>query len=244
MTLRKDQAWRDASLANRYLEGVRGAIPFAEEQIGVLLRLIAASCPRLKNFLDLGCGDGVLGRAVLNQHPDARGVFADFSEPMLAAARQRLGTSAPRHAVILCDYGEPEWIEALGPEPPFDVVVSGFSIHHQPDERKQELYWEIFQLLGPGGIFLNLEHVASRTPWGTKLFDEHFIDSLDQFHRQNGGVKLRVDIATEYYYRPDKAANILAPVEEQCDWLREIGFADVDCYFKLFELALFAGRRP
>ena len=38
--------------------------------------------------------------------------------------------------------------------------------------------------------------------------------------------------------------NILAPVELQCEWLRRIGFEDVDCYFKIFELAVFGGRRP
>ena len=27
-------------------------------------------------------------------------------------------------------------------------------------------------------------------------------------------------------------------------WLRQIGFQDVDCYFKAFELALFGGRKP
>jgi len=45
-------------------------------------------------------------------------------------------------------------------------------------------------------------------------------------------------------HRPDKAANILAPVETQCRWLRRIGFVEVDCYFKHFELAVFGGRRP
>jgi hypothetical protein len=44
-------------------------------------------------------------------------------------------------------------------------------------------------------------------------------------------------------HRPDKEENILAPVEAQCDWLRELGFIDVDCYLKLFELAVFGGRR-
>jgi hypothetical protein len=27
-------------------------------------------------------------------------------------------------------------------------------------------------------------------------------------------------------------------------WLREIGYVDVDCYFKSFEFAVFGGRRP
>jgi hypothetical protein len=52
------------------------------------------------------------------------------------------------------------------------------------------------------------------------------------------------EIAQEYKNRPDKAANILAPVELQCDWLREIGYEEVDCYFRIYELAVFAGRRP
>jgi len=51
-------------------------------------------------------------------------------------------------------------------------------------------------------------------------------------------------LAQEFYNRPDKEANILAPVELQCNWLRKIGFEDVDCYFKIFELAVFGGRRP
>jgi hypothetical protein len=51
-------------------------------------------------------------------------------------------------------------------------------------------------------------------------------------------------VARHYYDRPDKSANILAPVERQCTWLREIGFTDVDCYLKVFELAVFGGRRP
>ena len=43
--------------------------------------------------------------------------------------------------------------------------------------------------------------------------------------------------------RPGRAANILASVEEQCRWLHEIGFQDVDCFWKYFELAIFGGFR-
>lgn len=44
--------------------------------------------------------------------------------------------------------------------------------------------------------------------------------------------------------RVDEVANILAPAYVQCAWLREIGYADVDCFLKVFELAVFGGRRP
>ena len=74
--------------------------------------------------------------------------------------------------------------------------------------------------------------------------DECFLDSLEEFHRRSATGKSRREIDTEYYHRPDKAANRLAPVERQCDWLRAVGFERVDCFFKIFELALFGGLRP
>jgi hypothetical protein len=46
------------------------------------------------------------------------------------------------------------------------------------------------------------------------------------------------------YHRPDKTENILTPVELQCQWLGEIGFQGVDCFFKRFQLALFGGKKP
>lgn len=39
-------------------------------------------------------------------------------------------------------------------------------------------------------------------------------------------------------------SNKLAPVDTQLAWLREVGFVDVDCYWKWLELALMGGVRP
>jgi SAM-dependent methyltransferase len=163
---------------------------------------------------------------------------------MLDAARERLH-DYDRAVFMKLDYGDRMWTEELPSAlVPFDVIVSGFSIHHQPDQRKQEIYAEIFDLLAPNGIFLNLEHVASRSSWGEQRFEEMFTDALHVYQQKIGSGKSRKEVNQEFYSRPDKAANILAPVEDQCDWLREIGFTHVDCFLKVFELALFGGIKP
>ncbi len=242
--LRKDEIWKTSTLAHTFLEGVRGGILFAAEQIEVMLRLLAARGEPVERFIDLGCGGGALAQAVLAQYPQAQAFLVDFSEPMLAQARLRLSDSAPQARFILADFAEPAWRQLVAEYVPCDAIVSGYAIHHQPDERKRTLYQEIFTLLKPGGLFVNVEHVASRAGWGEQLFEAAMIDSLYAFHAGQGSDKTREQVADEFFRRPDRDANILAPVEFQCDWLREIGFANVDCYFKAYQLAVFGGQRP
>jgi SAM-dependent methyltransferase len=208
--------------------------------LNLIVRILQAAPLSVTSFLDLGCGDGILGHVLLDSFPQSRGVFLDFSEPMLDAARQRLSNYGERAVLVQADYGDPNWTVAIADTIPFDAVVSGFSVHHQPDERKRTLYEQIFDLLKPGGVFLNLEHVAPASAWVESLFDEVMIDSI--FASQQS--KTREEVAAAHHNRPDKAANILAPVETHCGWLREIRFEHVDCYLKILELALFGGMRP
>lgn len=239
---RNDQVWQSPALAEKYLTGVRGAIPLATEQIDIILRVIASTAKPVTRFLDLGCGDGILGAAILEKYPTATGVFLDFSESMIKAAREQLKQSTSHLEFLVLDYANPQWVDSVTLAP-FDLVVSGFSIHHQSDQRKQRLYHEIYQLLSPGSLFINVEHVASATKWIEKVWENYMIDSLEAMHSRQGSAKSRAEVAAEFYHRPDKDANILAPVADQCEWLRQIGFEDVDCYFKVFELAVFGGRR-
>jgi tRNA (cmo5U34)-methyltransferase len=234
--------WQTEKLTEVFLRDVRGAIPGANLQVAVLTHISKLWCPSPSRILDLGCGDGILGRGLAAVFPKAHIVFADFSDPMLNAARKILGRQ-PRTTVVKADFGSPAWLGAVGREPPFDIVISGFAIHHQPDERKKQLYSEIYSVLAPLGVFLNLEHVASLTPAGEELFDDFFIDHLWEFHRSTGKTLARETVASTYHHRPDKKENILATVEEQCRWLRLVGFEDVDCFLKIFELALFGGRK-
>lgn len=241
---RQDEIWKKDPLVETYLKEVRGGIPFAAEQIDIIIRVIEARGEPIERFADLGCGNGVLSVAILTKYPDASGTLVDFSEPMIEKDQSQLAQYAYHLRFVISDFGKKGWEMSISNNGPFDAIVSGYSIHHQPDDRKQQLYREIFELLKPGGIFVNIEHVASPTDWIASISDCLFIDSLYAFHSRKESGKSREEISDEFFHRPDKEANILAPVESQLEWLREYGFEDVDCYFKVFELAIFGGRRP
>ena len=103
-----------------------------------------------------------------------------------------------------------------------DAVVSSFAIHHCPDSRKRELYAEIYACLAPGGVFCNLEHVTPGSPGlHARFLKELGITEADE-----------------------DPSNQLMEVSPQLQWLREIGFVDVDCHWKWMELALFGGVKP
>eukprot|EP00567_Pseudictyota_dubia_P010472 CAMPEP_0197445480 /NCGR_PEP_ID=MMETSP1175-20131217/10692_1 /TAXON_ID=1003142 /ORGANISM="Triceratium dubium, Strain CCMP147" /LENGTH=259 /DNA_ID=CAMNT_0042976443 /DNA_START=250 /DNA_END=1029 /DNA_ORIENTATION=+ len=237
-----DTVWKKPQVATAYLNDVRGSIPLADVQMETMLRVIAnyyqpIDTKEAMTWLDMGCGDGVLGRTLAKAFPGSKGIMMDFSETMLDAARSKLDDANEREniVVVLGDYSQNHWMDEL-PSKKFDVVVSGFSIHHQTDIKKREIYSQIYDMLNPCGIFINLEHVLSPDDTIERMFYDSLYDAMYAFHK---GTKTRKEI--EDADRADSAANILAPVEAQCEWLRDTGFQHVDCYLKHFEIALFGG---
>jgi SAM-dependent methyltransferase len=238
-----DKIWKVPAIVNRFLS-YRAAIPLAQEQVGVMISILRSRTHPVENFLDLGCGDGILGAAVLGEYPSSRGVLADFSESMLTQAREQLKDFTGQLVFENLDYGDPAWVNRLEGYAPFDAIVSGYSIHHQPDARKRQIYAEIFSLLKPGGWFVNIEHIAPAAQLVTDLFNSQIVEGYYAIEQRNGGTRTRAEMASVFMNRPDKDANKLLSVDTQCSWLREIGYEEVDCYFRIYELAVFAGRRP
>ncbi|HVH88741.1 MAG TPA: class I SAM-dependent methyltransferase [Terriglobales bacterium] len=213
MSLASDiNLWPSAEHALEYLRRA-DSIPHRAEGEATLLEFLP---PQPTRILDLGSGGGRLLDLVRAARPHAHFVAVDFSPTMLRTLWQRFGGD---ENITIMSHDFSDALPTLGK---FDSVVSSFAIHHVTHERKQSLYREIFDLLVPGGVFCNLEHVASPTP------------------------ALHVDFLHCLETAPDQEdpSNKLLDLETQLRWLREIGFTDVDCHWKWRELALLAGRKP
>ncbi|WP_026675237.1 class I SAM-dependent methyltransferase [Alkalihalobacterium bogoriense] len=226
--------WQRQDVTQHYLEQVRGGIPFGVEQAKIMLQVVHHFTPNPKKILDLGCGNGFLAEILLKTYPEATAILVDHSEPMVQAARENMSEFSDRCEIIHGDFS-PSIQQYTGLNS-VDCVVSGFAIHHLPHEKKKELYRDIYSHLSEGGIFINIEHVASATSELEKLHDELFITHLASHNNRN-----KDEVAIEYNNRPDKEDNILERVDVQVEWLRDIGFNHVDCYFKWMELAVFGG---
>ncbi len=206
------EEWSTTEHVLHYLDRA-DSYPHRGEGEAVLLEHVPREARRI---LDLGTGDGRLLALLHDDHPDALGVGVDVSEPMLGAARRRFAGDR-RVELIEHDLAEP--LPALGG---FDAVVSSFAIHHLEHHRKRSLYGEILDLLEPGGVFANLEHVASPTP------------------------RLHLAFVAAIGETPEEQdpSDRLHDVETQLGWLRGHGFEDVDCYWKWLEMALLLGVKP
>jgi tRNA (cmo5U34)-methyltransferase len=239
---RPGAAWQREDQATAFLEERRMLIPLIEAQEELLRLLITRGGRKVERFLDLGAGAGAFAQLVMQAHPRSSGILVDFSEPMIAVAEQRLAPQNGRWKYARADLSTPEWLQVLPEGERYDAIVSGFCIHHLPDERKRALYEEGFALLRPGGIFLNWEHVAGGG-LAEGMFEEYMVARVVEAEQQREHPRPDHEVEKELLYRAAADDDILIDVETQCVWLREIGFELVDVYFKLPELAIFGGIR-
>ena len=200
--------WSDESQVAWYIDRI-GKVE--ARRVGEAV-LVDALPPAPQRILDLGCGDGSLAALVLaNRSSVTEAVAIDRSPPMLERATSRFADDA-RVQVRAWDLRG-----SISPLGEFDVIVSGFAIHHLEDERKRALFAEVGGRLKPGGRFLNLEVVQSPS---------------EQEH---------LDFLTAIGRTADDPEDRLASVEDQVAWMSAAGLEHVSCLWRWRGFAVLVG---
>jgi len=192
-----------------------------------MLQLLPFETDRALTALDLGCGTGVLSHLLLRAFPKAQLISLDLSENMLTQCRARLAAFGERATFVRGDFGTTELPGGV------DLVVSGLAIHHLNDDGKQALYRKIFQLLRPGGMFLNREIVLGETPHWSRRYEQMW-----RAHVAAGGA------ADDGWFQKYVDEDLPATVSAQLQWLRNAGFVDVACHWQRLNFAIFGGSKP
>jgi tRNA (cmo5U34)-methyltransferase len=193
----------------------------------LITQAAAATTPRIRRVLDIGCGAGNNTLKLLQLRPGFASDLLDLSAPMLERARERVsaaGAGAVR--TFQADFREAD----LAPES-YDVILAAAVLHHlRADADWESAFRKIYALLAPGGSVWITDLVFHEIPAVHALMWERYgryLEGLD-------GAAYREKVFA-YIEREDSPR----PLTYQLDLLRRVGFAAVDVLHKNSSFAAF-----
>jgi tRNA (cmo5U34)-methyltransferase len=213
-----------------YYDGwIRKAVPGYDEMFAIASELLTFPKEEPIRVLDLGAGTGLFSKLVLDSYPDATFVLWDVAEKMLGLAKERFADRSARFRYVTGDYRN------LPEEERFDLVISSLSIHHLSDPEKKELFGRIFRVLDPRGVFINIDQI--RGP--SEKLQQLYCRMWEEKARRAGASEEEVAGGIERRRLYDREATLA----DQLEWLREAGFAEVDCIYKNYLMGLFLAEK-
>ena len=202
-------------------------IPCFDEFYSTALDLIPHDNQANLKVLDIGAGTGLLSSLVSAAFPNAAITLADISSEMLGKARERFNSNPNIEYVVL------DFIHApiTGK---YDVVVSALALHHTPQEKLKSVFHKIFNALESGGHFINADQTLGTTPENEEKYAQAWLKGA----KAKGCTDLDIEIAIERM-KADKTATL----QDQLNWLSEVGFVQVDCWYKNYRFAVYSGQK-
>ncbi|RYX81901.1 class I SAM-dependent methyltransferase [bacterium] len=216
------------AFARHYDNSRRRLVPDFDNFYGTVTKTLELQLKRdsAARILDLGAGTGLLSALLAGHFPNAHFVLADGAPQMLERARERFAGES-RFEYLELDFGH----DALPMG--FDCVVSSLAIHHLEPSELEPLFQRIRASLNEGGIFVN----ADQTLGSSARLEEAFEAQWRQDAREAGASEEEIGGAIERM-----KADRNAPLEWQLGALRKAGFTEVECFYKRWRFAVYAGR--
>lgn len=221
------------------------AVPERETQIASVVALIPA--PNGPAWaMDICCGEGRLTAALLDRFPGLRVLAYDGSSSMLDTTRANAGAHGDRIETRVIDIAETDWRR---PETPLHAVVSSLAIHHLDGPGKQALFADIHAALAPGGVFVLADLVEPATPRGQAVAAEAWDAetrrrALDTDGTLDGFERFQAESWNHYRLAEPDPIDRPSRLVDMLDWLRDVGFADVDVHWMKAGHVILSGTKP
>jgi tRNA (cmo5U34)-methyltransferase len=213
--------------ADKYDRQRRMGLPCFNDFYQTAIDLIPFSGTDSFTFLDLGAGTGLLTAFIISAFPHATATLMDLSEKMLEKAQERFSLNK-RVNFLIWDYSHSPFPEE------YQVIASAMSIHHLSSDEKKSLYQRVFDALKCEGIFINADLVKGETDNIEQKYHDMWMNWIYKAGLSKHELSGIID--RMQYDRPSSLSVHL-------QWLKKIGFQDVDCYYKYFNFAVYSGRK-
>ena len=213
-------------ISKKYDEQRRKFIPCFDDFYGMLVSVASVNTENPK-ILDIGAGTGLLSAFLMKRYPKASFTLIDISEKMLDMAKDRFRGNL-NVEFIVADYSKFFFIKK------YDMVVSALSIHHLEDKEKKDIYKKSYSLLKQNGIIINADQV-----YGETTFIENLNKRVWRHYIENSGLSKEEILAGYERIKLDKESTL----DQQINWLKEVGFCDVSCIYKYYHFAVMFGRK-
>jgi tRNA (cmo5U34)-methyltransferase len=191
------------------------------------------------HLLDLGCGDGILSKVILSKYPANNFTLLDGSATMLNKAKAEIKIESALFIHQTFDNLVAENKE----EDKYDFIYSSMAIHHLEHAKKEALFSKIHALLKSNGLFINIDVVlpSSKTTedFSFKLWTDWINEEIK--NKNLDSEKNKHDDLPQIY--KNKSENKPSTLASQLTMLEDIGFIDVECYFKYGIFVLFGGKK-
>jgi SAM-dependent methyltransferase len=148
-----------AGWLRRWDEQQTGYLPAREERYTAMLDVVDALLPDTFQAVDLACGPGSLSKRLLERFPQAQCIAVDLDPVLLAVGRGALGNVGGRLRWHEADIMDANWFADFG-ELQVDAVLTTTALHWLPVERLLYLYRQLGELIRPGGVLLNGDHMS------------------------------------------------------------------------------------
>ncbi|HYF95013.1 MAG TPA: class I SAM-dependent methyltransferase [Symbiobacteriaceae bacterium] len=238
------QQWSEEN-SRQFLSFAEIITPSRAEQRAMISRLIPAGVDEPFRVVELGCGGGELSAAILQRFPTADYLGLDGSSVMLETAARRLSPFGERVQLQPFRLEELERWPALVKQP-VRAVVSSLVIHHLEHAQKAALYRLLYSLLEPGGALVLADLVLPSAPGAVVAIAANWDEAAREQSRAATGsdetFRQFKDEGWNYYTDPDpmdKPASLF----DQLQWLAEIGFRHVDCFWQRGGHAIYGGYK-